>query len=114
METSSSALKASNISGNLLLRNSQDALVSGCVRKLQTDTLTAIITGKGLDKPPHPKSVKPNLQTITRDIFQTTTSQLMTPMPSPILSYCRLTSVDKVDELCSTRLFFNLFDGNTS
>ena len=58
METSSSALKASNISGNLLLRNSQDALVSGCVRKLQTGTLTAIITGKGLDKPPHPKSVK--------------------------------------------------------
>ena len=34
----SSALKASNISGHLLLRNSQDLLVSSCVPKLQTGT----------------------------------------------------------------------------
>ena len=34
----SSALKASKISGHLLLRSSQDPLVSGCVPKLQTGT----------------------------------------------------------------------------
>ena len=34
----SSALKASKISGHLLLRNSQDPLVSSCVPKLQTGT----------------------------------------------------------------------------
>ena len=34
----SSALKASKISGHLLLRSSQDLLASGCVPKLQTGT----------------------------------------------------------------------------
>ena len=34
----SSALKASKISGHLLLRSSQDTLVSGCIPKLQTGT----------------------------------------------------------------------------
>ena len=34
----SSALKASKISGHLLLRNSKDPLVSSCVPKLQTGT----------------------------------------------------------------------------
>ena len=34
----SSALKASKISGHLLLRNSQDPLVSSCIPKLQTGT----------------------------------------------------------------------------
>ena len=32
----------------------------------------------GLDTPPHPKSLKTNLQNITGDIFQTITKQLMT------------------------------------
>ena len=36
IKSSSSALKASKISGHLLLRNSQDRLVSSCVPKLQT------------------------------------------------------------------------------
>ena len=106
----SSALKASKISEHLLLRNSQDPLVSSCVPKLRTGTWkvevavlscendikispvcveTAIITSMGLDTPPHPKSLKTNLQNITRDIFQTVTKQLMTPMPSPKLSNCR-------------------------
>ena len=35
----SSALKASKISGHLLLRSSEDTLVSGCVPKLQSGTL---------------------------------------------------------------------------
>ena len=34
----SAALKVSKISGHLLLRNSQDTLVSGCVPKLRTGT----------------------------------------------------------------------------
>ena len=34
----SSALKASKISGHLLLRSSQDPLVSGCIPKLQAGT----------------------------------------------------------------------------
>ena len=36
---------------------------------------TAIITGRGLDTPPHQKSLKANRQNITRDIFQPTTKQ---------------------------------------
>ena len=105
----SSALKASKISGHLLLRSSQDTLVSGCVPKLQTGTWkvedavsscemtlksiksveTAIITGMGLDTPPHQKFLDTNLQNITGDIFQNTTNQLMTPMLSPKLSNCK-------------------------
>ena len=84
-----SALKASKISQFLLLRNFQDPLVSGCIPKLQTCTWkvedavlpcendikmnqvceTAVITGMGLDTPPHPKSLKAELQNITRDIY---------------------------------------------
>lgn len=36
-----------------------------------------------------PKSLKANHQSITRNIFETTINQLMTPMPSPTLSNCR-------------------------
>ena len=43
---------------------------------------TIIITSIRLDTPPHPKSFETNLQNITRYIFQTTTNQLMTSMPS--------------------------------
>ena len=102
-------LKASKISEHLLLRRSQDPLVSGCIPKLQAGTWkvedavsscendininqvceTAIITGRGLDTPPHQKSLETNLQNITGDVFQNTTNQLMTPMPSPKLSNCR-------------------------
>ena len=49
----------------------------------------AIITGMGLDRLPQQKSLDTNLQNITRDIFQNTTNQLMTPMPSPKLSNCK-------------------------
>ena len=49
---------------------------------------TAIITGMGLDTPPHQKSEDTNLQNITGDIFQNTTNQLMTLMLSPKLSNC--------------------------
>ena len=63
-----------------------------------------IITGMGLDTPPHSKSPQKNLQNITGDIFQTITNQLMTPMSSPKLSNCKLGSVDKMDKLCSARL----------
>ena len=102
----SSALKASKIIGHLLLRNSQDPLVSSCVPKLRTGSWKfedAVLSfennikisqvcgngHQGLDTPLHPKSLKTNLQNITRDIFQTITKQLMTPMPSPKLSNCR-------------------------
>ena len=108
MKSLSLALKASKISGHLLLMNSPDPLVSSCIPKFQTGTwkvkdavlscesdikinqVCAIITGMGLDPPPPPpKSLKRNPQNITRDIFHTTTKQLMTPMPSPKLSNCR-------------------------
>lgn len=36
-----------------------------------------------------PKSLKANHQSITRNIFETTINQLMTPMPSPTLSNSR-------------------------
>ena len=105
----SSALKVSKIIGHLLLRNSQDPLVSSCVPKLRTGSWKvedAVLSfennikisqvcgnghhnKQGLDTPLHPKSLKTNLQNITRDIFQTITKQLMTPMPSPKLSNCR-------------------------
>ena len=105
----SSALKASKISGHLLLRSSQDPLVLGCIldSKLALGRLKmlfclakvtlksirsverAIITGTGLHTPPHEKFLDTNLQNITGDIFQNTTNQLMTPMPSPKLSNCR-------------------------
>ena len=99
-QKSISALKASKISVHLLLKNSQDPSVSGCVPKLTLGRLKMlfclvkitlksiksveriIITCIGLDTPPHPKSFETNLQNITRDIFQTTTNQLMTSMPS--------------------------------
>ena len=127
------ALKASKISGHLLLRSSKDCLVSSCVPKLQTGTWkvedavlpcenntkisqvcgTAIITGMGLNTPPHQKSLKTNLQNITRDIFQSTMKQSMTLMAFPKLSNCS-GPVDKMDELCSARLFLGFFDGNAS
>ena len=50
---------------------------------------TAIMTDMGLDTPPLKKPLETNLQNITGNIFQTTTNQLMTPMPSPKLSNCR-------------------------
>ena len=52
----------------------------------------AIITDMGLGTPPHPKSMETNLENITADVFQTTTNQLMIPMPSPKLSNCRFRS----------------------
>ena len=45
----------------------------------------AIITGMGLDTPPHEKPPETNLQNITGNKFQLTTNQLMAPMPSPKL-----------------------------
>ena len=95
----SPALKASKISGHLLLRSSQD-FFSGYVRKVETGTWkvedtvlsckneTAIITGMGLNTPPHQKSLVKNLQNIIRDVFQTPTNQLMTAKPSPKLYNC--------------------------
>ena len=104
-----SALKASKISGNLLLRSSQDTLVSGCIPKLQTGTWKVedavsscendIKTNQvsenshynrhGLGCTTTPKFHDTNLQSITRDIFQNTTNQLMAPMFSPKLSNCK-------------------------
>ena len=105
----SSALKASKISGHLLLRNSQDPLISSCVPQLQTGALKVedpalyvkvtlnsiksveanIITGLGLDIPPLPRSQKTNPQKTTGDIYQNTTKQLMTLMPCPKTPNCR-------------------------
>ena len=81
----SSALKASKISGHLLLRNSQDPLVSSCIPKLQTgtwkveDAVLSLENNKkisqvcgnghhnrlGLDTPPQQKSLQTNLQNIS-------------------------------------------------
>ena len=92
----SSALKASKISGHLLLRNSQDPLISSCLPKLQTgawkveDTVLSCesdikfnkICGShynnrlGLGYTTTAKVPKKNLQKTTGDIYQTTTEQL--------------------------------------
>ena len=105
----SSALKASKISGHLLLRNSQNPLISSCGPKLHTgawkveDTVLSceselnliksveanIITSLGLDTPPLSRSQKANLQKTTRDIYQATTEQLTTVMPCPKPFNCR-------------------------
>ena len=105
----SSALNASKISGDLLLRNSKGPLVSSCIPKLKLvlgrlkmllclvkttkksvkSVETAIITGMDLDTTPHQKSLKTNNQNITGDIFQTIRKQSMTLMASPKLSNCR-------------------------
>ena len=110
IKSPSSALKASKINGHLLLRNSQDPLISSCVPKLHTgawkveDTVLSCesdikfnkicgsqykITGLGLDTPPLSRSQKTNLQKTTGDIYQTTTEQLTTLMPCPKPSNCR-------------------------
>ena len=130
----SSALKASKISGHLLLRNSKDPLVSSCIPKLQTGTWKvedAVLsckndikisqvcgsdhqTGMGLDTPPHQKSLKTNLQNITGDIFQSTAKQSMTLR---LLQSCPTAvsrPVDKMDELSSARLFLGFCNGNAS
>ena len=57
--------------------------------KLSKSVETGIITDMGLDTPPHEKPPEINLQNITRNISQTTTNQLMTPMSFPKLSNCR-------------------------
>ena len=88
---------------NVLLRSSQDPLnfklalgrlkmlfrLAKMTLKSIKSVETAIITGMGLDTPPHQKFLDTNLQNITGDIFQNTTNQLMTPMPSPKLSNCK-------------------------
>ena len=54
-------------------------------------TLNSIINSTGatietgLDIPPPPRSQKTNLQKTTGNIYQTTTEQLMTPIPYPKL-----------------------------
>ena len=104
-------LKASKISGHLLLRSSQDPLVSGCIPKHQAGTwkvddavsscendtkINQVCRNShhnrhGLGYTTTPKVPRhTNLQNITGDIFQNTTNQLMTPMPSPKLSNYRL------------------------
>ena len=70
---------------------------------------TVIITGMILHTPPHLKSLETNVSNMNRDIFQTTTNQMMT-----LLSSRGSESLDKMDELCSTRLILGLFDGNAS
>ena len=71
---------------------------------------TAIIAGMGLDTPPHQKSIKTNLQNITRDIFQSTMKQLMAFIASPKLSNDRFRASG--EELCPARPFFGFFGGN--
>ena len=61
--------------------------------KLSKSVETAIITDMGLDTPPLEKPPETNLQSCP-----TAGSR----------------SVDKMDELCSARLFLGLFDGNAS
>ena len=131
----SSALKASKISGHLLLRNSKDPLVSSCVPKLQTGTWKvkdAVLScendlkisqacGNGHHNrhelgytTPHQKSLKTNFQNITRDIFQSTTKQSIHLW---VLQSCPTAGsgpVDKMDDLYSARLFLGFFDGNGS
>ena len=41
---------------------------------------TAIIIGMGFHTPPHPKSLEMHFQNTTKDIFQTTTNKLLTPV----------------------------------
>ena len=63
-----------------------------------------IITGMGLDTPPHQKSLKTNHQNINGDIFQPTTKQPMTLMASPKLmampanltSFCLASTYDRL------------------
>ena len=102
----SSALKTSKTCGHLLLR-SQDLLVSVCIPKLRTgiwkvedavkmalksikSVETAIIIIMGFHTPPHPKSLEMHFQNTTKDIFQTTTNKLLTPVLSLNLSNCRV------------------------
>ena len=95
------ALKASKISGHLLLTNSQDPLVSNCVFELQGGTWkvqdavlscennikiksleTAAITGMGLETPSHQKFLKQNFKTLLEIYFRLPQKKLMMPMPS--------------------------------
>ena len=133
----SSALKASKISGLLLLRNSQDPIVSSCVRKPQSGTWkngdaisscendiiinevcgNGHIIGMALVTPPYQKSLKTNPQKITRDISEhhKSTDDTYTPMPCPKLSNCSFRiSGGTMDKLCSARLFLGLFDHNAN
>ena len=86
---------------------SQDLLVSVCIPKLRTgiwkvedavkmalksikSVETAIIIVMGFHTPPHPKSLEMHFQNTTKDIFQTTTNKLLTPVLSLNLSNCRV------------------------
>lgn len=115
----SSALKASKISGLLLLRNSQDPIVSSCVRKPQSGTWkngdaisscendiiinevcgNGHVIGMALVTPPYQKSLKTNPQKITRDIFQSTTNQLITPIHLCPVQSCLTAASGSVEEL---------------
>ena len=101
----SSALKASNISGNLLLRSSRDLLVSGCIPKLQTGTWKvedAVSSGENDIKI---NQVCGNSHHNMHGLGYTTK-----PMSSPSCPTAGAGSVDKMDELYSARLFLGLFD----
>ena len=58
--------------------------------KLSKSVETAITTDMGLDTPPLKKPQETDLEKSTQNLFETTTNQLMTPMPSTKLSNCRL------------------------
>ena len=101
----SSALKASNISGNLLLRSSRDLLVSGCIPKLQTGIWKvedAVSSGENDIKI---NQVCGNSHHNMHGLGYTTK-----PMSSPSCPTAGAGSVDKMDELYSARLFLGLFD----
>ena len=122
----SSALKASKISGHLLLRNSQDPLVSSCIPKLQTGTWKVEDAVLSCENNKKISQVCENGHHNRHGLGYTTTPKVPTNKSSKYFSppwhLCLLQScliagsgpVDKMDELCSARLFLGFFDGNAS
>ena len=64
-----------------------------------------IITGLGLDTPPLQRSQKAIVQKTAGNIYQTTTEQLMTPMPCSKLSNCRFRVSGQDGEIIFSKIF---------
>ena len=131
----SSALKASKISGLLLLRDSQDPLVSSCVPQLRTGTWKVEDAVLSCENDIKISQVCGNGHHNKHGLGYTTTPKVPKNQSSKhyrryisdhhkiyfrhlcLLQSCPTAgsgSVDKMDQLCSARLFLGLFDGNAS
>ena len=131
----SSALKASKFSGYLLLRNSQDSVVSGCVPKLQAGTWKVQDTVLSCENDINFDQVCGNGNhnrhglghTITPKVHKNKSSKhywiyISDHHKKNWWHLCLLKSsptagsgsMDKMDELCSPRLFLGFFVGNAS